>query len=505
MGCCHRTPSQEASPRGHHWDAKRYGTDGKVKIVIMGGSAGGMFASLLLARTGHEVLLLEREGLEAAPDIETAASEAFRTGAPQIMQPHIIMARCRELLMEHLPDVYENLLAAGVAVAPLWTQMPPSLADQTPRPGDERFTLLMTRRSTIDWVLRKMIAAEPGVTVRSGTRVMGLLARAGSPPHVTGVRTREGEIAGEIASDLVVDATGCRTAIDSLLQQIGARPSHVQRAECGIAYFSRHYRFRPGATAPGLPTTRIVAGLNEFNAGIWGADNGKMQMAVAPLAMDHRFRKAKSPAVFTAVLRKVPMFAAWLDALEPISDVFAMGGLHNTLRRLVVEGHPVATGLHAVGDSVCTTNPTLGRGLSLALWEAVRLRDILKECGKDWRSQSMAMDVFAGEHIAPFYEEQARVDRGRMAMLRHNIFGEALPNGVAASERITYAEVRTAARFDPTAFRALWRIHGMVAKPLEVYNDPEVAACTRAALAQNRDRLAIAQPTREELNAALDV
>jgi 2-polyprenyl-6-methoxyphenol hydroxylase-like FAD-dependent oxidoreductase len=476
-----------------------------VKIVIAGGSAGGMFASLMLARAGHEVLLLEREGLEAAPDVEAAASAAFRTGAPQIVQPHIIMARCRELLMEHLPDVYENLLAAGVAVAPLWTQMAPSLADQTPRPGDERFTLLMTRRSTFDWVLRKIITAEPGVTVRSGTRVLGLLARSGSPPHVTGVRAREAEIAKEVAADLVVDATGCRTAIDSWLTEIGARPSHVQRAECGIAYFSRHYRFRPGATAPGLPTTRIVAGLNEFNAGIWGADNAKMQMAVAPLAMDHRFRTAKDPAVFTAVLRTVPTFAAWLDALEPISDVFAMGGLHNTLRRLVVEGVPVATGLHALGDSVCTTNPTLGRGLSMALWEAVRLRDILHECGEDWMAQSMAMDAFVGEHIAPFYEEQARVDGGRMAMMRHAIFGAAAPNTAAASDRVRYAEVRTAAQFDPTAFRALWRIHGMVQKPLEVYSDPEVVARTREALALNGNRLAMAQPTRDELNAALGV
>jgi flavin-dependent dehydrogenase len=476
----------------------------EVKIVIAGGSAGGMFASLILARAGHEVLLLEREGLEAAPDVEAAASAAFRTGAPQIVQPHIIMARCRELLMEHLPDVHANLLASGVAEAPLWTQMPPSLADKTPRPGDERFTLLMTRRSTIDWVLRKMVAAEPGVTVRSGIRVMGLLARSGSPPQVTGVRTSEGGFDGEIAADLVVDATGCRTAVDSWLNEIGARPSHVQRAECGIAYFSRHYRFRQGASAPGLPTTRIVAGLNEFNAGIWGADNGKMQMAVAPLAMDHRFRTAKSPEVFTAVLRTVPTFAAWLDALEPISGVFAMGGLHNTLRRLVVEGAPVASGLHALGDSVCTTNPTLGRGLSLALWEAVRLREIINECGEDLTAQSMAMDAFAGEHIAPFYEEQAAVDRGRMAMLRHTIFGEAAPNGAArGSERVTYAEVRTAAQFDPTAFRALWRIHGLIQKPLRVYTDPEVVACTRTGLAQNRDRLAMDQPTREELEAAL--
>jgi hypothetical protein len=323
---------------------------------------------------------------------------------------------------------------------------------------------------------------------------------------VTGLRTREGDLAREIAADLVVDATGCRTAIDSWLREIGARPSRVRRAECGIAYFSRHYRFRPGATAPGLPTTRIVAGLNEFNAGIWGADNGRMQMAVAPLAMDHRFRTAKSPAVFTAVLRTVPTFAAWLDALEPISDVFAMGGLHNTLRRLVVEGAPVATGLHALGDSICTTNPTLGRGLSLALWEAVRLRDILDECGEDWTAQSMSMDAFVGQNIEPFYEEQAAVDRGRMGMLRHTIFDAAAPDRAATgSDRVTYAEVRTAAQFDPTAFRALWRIHGLVQKPLEVYNDPEVVACIRAALAQNGIRLAMAQPTPEQLEAALGV
>jgi hypothetical protein len=113
------------------------------------------------------------------------------------------------------------------------------------------------------------------------------------------------------------------------------------------------------------------------------------------------------------------------------------------------------------------------------------------------------MDAFVGEHIAPFYEEQAAVDRGRMAMLRHNIFGAEAPDRLATSGRVTYTEVRTAAQFDATAFRALWRIHGMVQKPLEVYSEPEVVARTREALARNRGRLAMAQPTRAELNSAL--
>ena len=459
-----------------------------------------MFASLILARAGHEVLLLERESLTAAPDVETAAAVALRAGAPQIVQPHIVMAKCRELLVEHLSDVYEKLLEAGVAVAPLWTQMQPTLPDKTPRPGDERLMLMMTRRSTIDWVLQRAVAVEPGATVRTGVRVVGLVAP--QKTHVTGVRTDE----GTIAADLVVDATGCRTRIDPWLAEIGARPTAMQRAECGIAYFSRHYRLRAGVIAPGLPTTRIVAGLKEFNAGIWGADNGTMQMAVAPLAMDHRFRTVKNPAVFSAVLRTIPTYAAWLDALEPITDVFAMGGLQNTLRRLVVEGTPVATGLHALGDSVCATNPTLGRGLSFALWEAVTLRDVLKESAGDWTAQSLAMDAFVGENIAPFYEEQAAVDGVRMAALRHAIFGDPAPEPASQScDRVTFVEVRAAAQFDATAFRALWRIHGMAQKPAEVYSDPQVIAHTRKALVQNRDRSPIAEPTREQLMAALAV
>src|SRR5580704_5391681 len=129
-----------------------------------------------------------------------------------------------------------------------------------------------------------------------------------------------------------------------------------------------------------------------------------MQMAVAPLAMDHRFRAVRNPEVFTAVLRTVPTYAAWLDALEPITGVFTMGGLQNTLRRLVVDGTPVATGLHALGDSVSTTNPTLGRGLSFALWEALILRDILRDFAEDWTGQALAVDAFVGAEIAPFYE-----------------------------------------------------------------------------------------------------
>jgi 2-polyprenyl-6-methoxyphenol hydroxylase-like FAD-dependent oxidoreductase len=469
-----------------------------VRIVIIGGSAAGCFGASLLARAGHEILVVDKDPLEPAPDVESAARSAFRSAAPHIVQPHIILARCRQLLVEHLPDIYERLLGAGVVEAGLATQMPPTLADTAPRPGDDRLTMLMTRRSTFDWVLQRAMAAEPGVTVRRGVAVTGLIAGPGDPPRVAGVHTSD----GDLRADLVVDAAGRLTPIDRWLKEIGAHASDSSWAECGVAYFSRHYQLREDI-APGPPTSRIVEALDEFTAGIWGADNGTMQVAVAPLAMDHRFKTLRHPEVFTAVLHAIPMLTPWLDALEPITDVYPMGGVHNTMRRFVIDGAPVAIGLAAIGDSVCTTNPTLGRGLSVALSSAVDLRAAIETHADDLVPLALAADELAAEHVVPYYEDQAAIDSARLAVLRHNIFGAPLPAVPAASAAgVTFAQLRTAARFDPVAFRGLWRLMGMVSRPDEIYNDPHVVASTHETLREHRAP-PIVQPSRERVLAAL--
>jgi len=139
----------------------------------VGASAAGTFASLILSRAGHDVLF-DRDPLNIAPDVESAASSAFRSGAPQLAQPHVLLPLVRELLIEHLTHVYQALLGAGVQEAPISTQMPPSLSDRSPHAGDDRLTLLMTRRSTLDWVLHRSIANQPNIESRFGMRITGL-------------------------------------------------------------------------------------------------------------------------------------------------------------------------------------------------------------------------------------------------------------------------------------------------------------------------------------------
>nr|MBA2322781.1 hypothetical protein [Pseudonocardiales bacterium] len=63
----------------------------------------------------------------------------------------------------------------------------------------------------------------------------------------------------------------------------------------------------------------------------------------------------------------------------------------------------------------------------------------------DPTAQALAMDAAFGEHIAPFYADQAAIDVDRLATLRHAVLGGPPPPPPVAAAWVTYAELRSAA------------------------------------------------------------
>jgi 2-polyprenyl-6-methoxyphenol hydroxylase-like FAD-dependent oxidoreductase len=435
-------------------------------IVVCGGSVIGLSVASMLARDGHQVTILESDS-EAAPDVPRDAWESWtRKGVAQFHQPHNLFPRVRAVADAELPGLTDGLLQAGcVWVNPLATR-PPSIEEWSDRPDDDRFRFVTGRRPVVETVVATYAARQPGVEIRRGVKVAGLLG--GSPampgvPHVVGVRTTDGE---QIPADLVVDAMGRRTPIAAWLADFGARPPHVESEDSGFVYYTMYFAGpdRPVPKAPGLTPMGSISVLT------LSGDNDTWSLTLFGTSRDVPLKALRDPARFTAVVQKCARHAHWLEG-EPITGVLAMAGVVDRYHRFVVEGEPVVTGLAAVGDAWACTNPSAGRGVSVGITHAQQLRGAVREHLDDPAGFAHDWDQRTEQVVAPFYRQQIANDRARFAEMTALQQGQEPPAPNPQAERLM-----TAVGTDQDVFRALIEMVGCLATQDDVMARPEIQA-----------------------------
>jgi 2-polyprenyl-6-methoxyphenol hydroxylase-like FAD-dependent oxidoreductase len=443
-------------------------------VIVVGAGVTGLCAAMLLARDGHRVTVLERDPAEPpAPD---AAWHGWdRRGCAQFRLPHYLHAKFRHLLEAELPDVAAGLVDAGALRYDIVAHLPESVSGGR-RAGDDRFVTLTARRPVLEAVVARAAAAEPGVRIRRGTAVRELVTGQSdhsAVPHVVGVETADGKV---LRAGLVVDAGGRRSPLPALLAAVGATGVVEEREPSGFVYYGRHFR-----SPDGLPQQRgsLAQHYDSVSLLTLPADSGTWSVTITTSSRDVELRALRDPDRWTAAVRGYPLAAHWVDG-EPISGVAVMAGIEDRIRRLVVDGRPVVTGLLAVGDAWACTNPSLGRGITMGVWHAVLLRDLLRTRGDASPGDLAVRWADCTERLLePWYRATLAADRNRLAEIeRDRGAGSGPPDDPGG--RLAKA-LAAGAGGDPDVLRDMLEIVAMLSPPSEVLGRPGVAERAMAA------------------------
>jgi 2-polyprenyl-6-methoxyphenol hydroxylase-like FAD-dependent oxidoreductase len=371
-----------------------------------------------------------------------------------------------------------------------------------PEPGDEDLVMLCCRRTTFEWVLRRAVLAEGQVELRTGAAARGLLAaaaeeRAGGPPvRVAGVRLDHG---GELPAALTVVATGRRSTLPVWLGELGAPDMHEEVDDTGIVYLSRFYRLRDAARPP-AQSAAVGGDLGYLKYGVFAGDNRTFSITLAVPVDDDELRLLLSePAAFDDTARSLTPAVEWLaEAPEPITEVHVMAGLVNRWRDMVVDGRPLALGMHAVGDAQVCTNPLYGRGCTTGFWHAHLMAEAVAAHTDDLVAQALALDTTTREHLLPWYRASVSQDAEARRVAAALLAGED-PDADQSDPRTFMRAVfrdglLPALRRDPVVLRAFVRNFNLLSPPEALVKDPDVSA--RVLTAWNeRDQRAPEEPT----------
>jgi 2-polyprenyl-6-methoxyphenol hydroxylase-like FAD-dependent oxidoreductase len=352
-----------------------------MRTAIVGAGPTGLFTAVALARRGHDVTVVDRDPGPADDLIWD------RRAVMQFHHPHAFRRQVVDAVRAEIPEMWGALLAAGCTPAMMPTQ------------PDMMFGI-RSRRMTFERVLRTTAVAEPGVELRVG--------------HVDAVAVERGRAVGLVVDgshadfDLVLDASGRNGRLGRDFR------APTEGSDCGMAYVSRQYELLAGADeGPYNSPVGMFAGYDRYLVIVFMHDARTFSALVVRPRDDDALAQLRHNAVFERAAAAIPAIAEWTDPerARPITDVLPGGRLFNTYQgQLDEHGRVAVDGLIFVGDAVCTTNPSAGRGVATSLLQARELLRLLDANSRDCASTSLAFDEWCTRNIRPWYDDHVYWD-----------------------------------------------------------------------------------------------
>lgn len=342
------------------------------QAVVIGASFAGLLAASALSQRFGKVTVFDRDTLPDGPEP--------RPGVPQGAQAHALHGRGAQALEELLPGILREMSEAGAVTFDPQRDMRWYVGDYIMNADPSGLSLIAMSRLHLEHLIRRRVAALPGVSIVGGTVVDGLAENGG---RVTGVVTRPGAAGAQdapsapetVEAALVVDASGRGSRAPHWLRELGYPEPEATEIKPNIVYLTRRYEAGPamldGLTAvvapssPGKP--RAGGGLPE--------EGGRFAVMLIGMLGENPPADDEGMLEYARSL-PAPEFAAVIEKAKPVSSPVKTRYPASVRRHYDKLGRRLE-GFLAAGDALCSFNPVYGQGITIAALEALSLRDVL--------------------------------------------------------------------------------------------------------------------------------
>ncbi len=333
---------------------------GKTAIVV-GAGMGGLSAAAALAGRFGEVIVLDRDTLPEGAQ--------WRMGAGQGAHLHQLLKAGELALEKLLPGITRDFYDAGAVDMLVGRDVKVFDFGGYMDDCDAGFSVTSLSRPAYEAVLRKRVAALPGVSIRHETDVARLTVEGGV---CTGVELSDGS---KLSADLVVDSSGMNGPMMARLVEDGHAEFETENVKINVAYTTA--RFRKPEKYKGETTGYFFL----------PAPPGKAFGFILPIENDEWIislgtRGNDVPPRDVEALRQHAMKLPDMTVYDRIKDAELLSEVKTfrkptATRRKIWEAAKWPDNLLPFGDTLSSVNPTYGQGMTVAALEAEALAAML--------------------------------------------------------------------------------------------------------------------------------